>query len=371
MISDTQNNLILPPFVNLSVSADLIESISTTDITITATASSAVMGDQTNALDVSGNATLGEDFNLSDFTITIPDGQTTGTVTFNVINDSEFEGDETVTLTLTNPSSEILLGNTITQDITIIDNDVIQITEFMYSGANGEFIELTNLGDRPINFNGWSYSDHNRTPNTFDLSAFGEVQPRESVILAESSENDFRNAWSLDDSIKVIGGLNPNLGRNDEINIFDETDFLVDRLTYGDQSFLGTIHTQNVSAEPFQGNLNSFEINTDWFRFVYTYTSTSTGGDIGNPGFYDAMSTIAESSSGEGIELEDGGGEFDFSDRTNTLGIMSGKGDYNITTGSGNDFIHLAGGNNNIVNTGAGDDEILLAPDELGGEQHY
>ena len=45
-------------------------------------------------------------------------------------------------------------------------------------------------------------------------------------------------------------GLNTiNLGRNDEINLFDVA-ILVDRLTYGDQTFAGTLRTQNFSGRP-------------------------------------------------------------------------------------------------------------------------
>ena len=40
-----------------------------------------------------------------------------------------------------------------------------------------------------------------------------------------------------------------NLGRDDEINIFNGAT-LVDRLTYGDQTFPGTIRTQGKSGVP-------------------------------------------------------------------------------------------------------------------------
>ncbi|MCA2719587.1 choice-of-anchor U domain-containing protein, partial [Microcystis sp. M169S2] len=50
-------------------------------------------------------------------------GQTTGTVTFTIVDDALVEGTETATLTLTNPSSGLILGSTISQAITLTDND--------------------------------------------------------------------------------------------------------------------------------------------------------------------------------------------------------------------------------------------------------
>jgi predicted extracellular nuclease len=294
--SITPITLSLVPTVSLSVSFnEILESNTNTAIEIIAHASGAVSGNQTLTLDLSGTANFINDYTLSSVTITIPDGQTTGSVLFNVVNDSLFEGDEVARLTLTNPSAGVQLGSNISADITIIDNDVIQITEFMYQGVNGEFVEFTNLGTRPIDMTGWSYIDDQNLPtNFFSLSAFGTVQPGESVILTEANADTFRNAWGLDSSVKVIGnlgasGVGRNLGRNDEINLYDATGTLVDRLTYGDQSFPGTIRTQGKSGWTTVDNLSSFTINSDWVLSNVgdaQNSYTSLGGDVGNPGIY-------------------------------------------------------------------------------------
>lgn len=46
----------------------------------------------------------------------------------------------------------------------------VRITEWMYSGGSGEFIEFTNLGSSAIDFTGWSYDDDSRLPGVFDRS---------------------------------------------------------------------------------------------------------------------------------------------------------------------------------------------------------
>ncbi len=165
----------------------------------------------------------------------------------------------------------------------------MRITEWAYSASNGEFIEFTNVGASPISLVGWSYDDDSRLAGVVDLSAFGTVEPGESVILTEAVEADFRLAWGLPSLVKVIGGNTTNLGRNDEINLFDAGSTLVDRLTFGDQTFVGSIRTQNFSGNPgTPGVLGTNNV----FGWVLSASGDSFGsvfssfGDVGNPGVY-------------------------------------------------------------------------------------
>jgi hypothetical protein len=123
-------------------------------------------------------------------------------------------------------------------------NAQMRITEWAYQGP--EYVEFTNVGAVAIDMTGWSYDDDSRTPGVTSLSAFGIVQPGLSVVLAEDTEATFRGLWgpNLPASVPVIGENAANLGRNDEINLFDNLNALVDRLAYGDQTFPGTIRAQ-------------------------------------------------------------------------------------------------------------------------------
>lgn len=128
----------------------------------------------------------------------------------------------------------------------------VYITEWAYQGGAGEFVELTNLGSTAINFSGWVFDDDSRittaSHGAFDLSSFGVVASGESVIFTEASASAFRTYWGLSSSVKVIGGVTNNLGRADEINIYDNLGQLADRLAYGDEAFPGTIRTQTRSG---------------------------------------------------------------------------------------------------------------------------
>lgn len=110
--------------VDLSVSQNAGAEDGQTQITVTATASDVCSGDQTIDLGVSGLGITANDYDLSNATITILDGQTSGSVTFTVNDDNQLEGTETATLTISNPSSGLVLGSALTQVIAITDNDV-------------------------------------------------------------------------------------------------------------------------------------------------------------------------------------------------------------------------------------------------------
>ena len=109
--------------VTLSVSSTSGSEAAGSAITVTATASAAVVGAQTVTLAVSETGVTVGDYVLSATTITIPAGQTSGSVTFTVLDDLLIEPTETATLTISNPSGGIVLGGTVSQSITIIDND--------------------------------------------------------------------------------------------------------------------------------------------------------------------------------------------------------------------------------------------------------
>lgn len=161
----------------------------------------------------------------------------------------------------------------------------IRITEWMYKGNGGEFVELTNVGDAPVDLAGWSYDDSGAIPGGFDLSGFGVVAAGESVVFTESDVDTFRSAWSLCDGVKLLGGYTNNLGREDEINVFDSADQLVDRLTYGDDT-IGGIRTDGTSGVVSAAGLGANNINEWSFSSVGDAegATQSANGDTGSPG---------------------------------------------------------------------------------------
>jgi len=172
----------------------------------------------------------------------------------------------------------------------------IAITEWMYDGGGptgGEFVEFTNVGTEPVDLTGWSFDDSQRMAGAFDLSAIATLAPGESAIVTQDPPEAFRAAWGLPASLRIVGNLGTktgnNLGRNDEINLFDATGELVDRLTYGDQAFAGSIRTRWISGVP-QGPAAIGANQPLLWRLSATGDDqgarTNAFGDVGSPGSY-------------------------------------------------------------------------------------
>ncbi|MBK7403817.1 MAG: lamin tail domain-containing protein [Phycisphaerales bacterium] len=164
----------------------------------------------------------------------------------------------------------------------------VYITEFLYSGSTSEFVEFTNLSNAPVDMTGWSYDDDSRVPGEFDLSGAGVIAPGESFVICEGDPGAFAASWNLS-GVTVLGPYSNNLGRDDEINLFDSSSALVDRLSFGDDvNFPGSIRAKDFSGNPLSGA----EGQNDIYQWVLSASGDSYGswlsaeGDVGNPGQY-------------------------------------------------------------------------------------
>lgn len=202
----------------------------------------------------------------------------------------------------------VLAASGAAQAVTAAPN--VRITEWMYNTSEttnklGEFVEFTNLGSSAVDFTGWSFDDNSRLSGSQSLSGFGIVNPGQSVILTDATAADFRASWSLATSVKVIGGNTNNLGSSDEINLYDNSGVLMDRLTYNDAG-TGSVKgpkTLDVSGRP--GSVGVIGTNTasGWVLssvgdVEHSYKSIAAGvliaGDIGSPGFTSFAAAVPE-----------------------------------------------------------------------------
>ncbi|MBD1824126.1 choice-of-anchor I family protein [Cyanobacteria bacterium FACHB-DQ100] len=258
----TVNSSAAIPSVNLSVSTTTGSEAGTTAITVTATASSAVTGDQTVNLGVAGTGITVGDYTLSNPIITIPNGATSGSVSFTVVDDALIEGTETAVLSISNPSAGLVLGDTTIQNITIADNDAPLVPSVSITATDANAAEsgttvntgsftITRTGDTTAaltvtytaggtSTNG---SDYNNLPGTVTIpagqsSATLTITPvndgnttegNETVILnlvdgaaydlGSTSSATVTIADNTTGSLKKVGGLNSPNGA--EIPAFD------------------------------------------------------------------------------------------------------------------------------------------------------
>lgn len=181
----------------------------------------------------------------------------------------------------------------------------VVITEWLYNSNVGEteaeYFELTNISGGSIDVSGWFFLDDNPGNPSFDLSAFGSINAFESVVVTEEDADAFRARWNLPGSVRILGNLDPNLGRNDTISIFNALGGLVDELNYGDAQFPGSIRTRTRAGVP--GSLAALGANDPLlWAFADSIPGggpfdlsgiagpngflTSTEGETGNPGYF-------------------------------------------------------------------------------------
>ena len=280
--------------VSLSLSSTAGSETGQTIITVTATASSAVAGNQTVALAVTGSGITAGDYSLSNSTITIASGSTSGSVSFTVADDALVEGIETATLTLSNPSTGISLGSSISQTISIEDNELL-ITEINPSGNSSSYqadwFELSNNSASAVSLVGWKMDDNSNTfSNSVALRGSSSIAAGSSVIFLESDaagSNDatilanFSKAWfgtSTPPSgflFGFYGGSGVGLSASaDAVTLFDAAGNLVSRVNFGSAS--ATASFDNKSGVSPVSTLSVAGVNGASVSF--------NGAETGSPG---------------------------------------------------------------------------------------
>ncbi|MEZ2304418.1 MAG: Calx-beta domain-containing protein, partial [Microcoleus sp.] len=164
------------PTVNLSVSPTTGTETGTTAITVTATASAPVVGNQTVNLGLAGTATAADFTGTIPTQITIANGATSGQVTFTIADDQIAEINETANLSISNPSAGIVLGTTTTGSFTITDNDTKGITVSPTTGlttteAGGNATFTVKLNTQPTADVKLGLTSNKTTEGTVDKSS--------------------------------------------------------------------------------------------------------------------------------------------------------------------------------------------------------
>lgn len=164
----------------------------------------------------------------------------------------------------------------------------VRITEYMYQGLGGEFFELTNVGLNPVDLTGWSMDDDSAIAGTLSLSGAGILAPGQSLVVTDVAPAAFAASWGLS-GVTILG---PNtqaaLGRNDQINVYDASGSLVERLSYGDETFAGSIRTKEKSGQ-LCSNVLGQDDALDWVLAGAGDafgSHLSSAGDVGDPGHY-------------------------------------------------------------------------------------
>lgn len=242
--------------VSLSISSGTAFEASPADITVTATASAAVTANQTVTLTVSGTNITTGDYTLNALTqntatITILNGMTTGTATFRAVDDALFEGPETAVLTISNPSSGLTLGATVSQNIGIEDNDGPEIN---------------------LEGNGQNITDGDGMPSTTDHTDFGSAYLLSgNVMRTFKIKNTGNTDLTLDGAPNkvVIGGSHASDFTISEVPASpivsnDSTTFKItfDPSAAGTRSATVSIENNDLNEDPFNFSIQGTGLNS-------------------------------------------------------------------------------------------------------------
>lgn len=162
------------------------------------------------------------------------------------------------------------------------------ITEINSNGSPADFWELTNFGTAAVDIGGYVWTDSSGI--VFNTVAAGaSIAPQEAVVFMTSATVDataFRAAWNLSVAVKVIASLDPGLGQNDAVRLFDGVGTPVAILNYAAGGFVrsdGIIAASGGHAGTSAGGtaVQSLIMDPNFGPAAPRYTF-ATGGNFGS-----------------------------------------------------------------------------------------
>jgi len=338
--------------------------------TITATLSAVASTDTTVTLTPTGTAS-GTDYTLSSTTITITAGNTTGTATLTAVQDTTYEGNETVILDITGVSGGDSAYESGTQKVTvtITDDDAAPsapsttstptttvdgatLTTTTATDANGNTTEAVIISAVPVN-----RINQTGAENTADIPLF----------WGESSRTDWATTANLPTGIglSATGARSPQTGHTIANALSDLTAIINEVTPTNDPSKTNMLS----GASNFLQSLNNITDNLVVNQITLTSTNTTASSTpISIIGIANAVHTTSGNMvptealvvdaralpAGSILELQNV--EFTVI-LGNNLTIRGGEGQNKVFAGEGSQDI-MCGADDDELHAGAGDDTV-------------
>lgn len=197
------------PVASFSLSAlNVNENVGST--TLTVNLSKPALSTVSIPFTVTGTASNGGDFNISASPLVIQQGATFGTITLNIVDDATIETNETVIVTLGNPTNATL-GATTAVTLTIADNDnntaptipanqTFTINENLGTGNLVGVVTATDADPSPP-LNTLTFTLSNNPSNAFAINP-----TTGALTVADSSALDFETSGSFNVGVTVTDG---------------------------------------------------------------------------------------------------------------------------------------------------------------------
>lgn len=155
---------------------------------------------------------------------------------------------------------------------------VLIITEIMpdpdaVGDGDGEYFEVYNNSNSPVDMNGWNISDNGS--NSDDISSTLIVPAHGFVTIGKSADSEINGGIAVDYTIS--GSLSNS---DDEVIITDDTGTEIDRVEYGGSS---SWPDPTGASMYFTGTVS--QDNNDGSLWAISTKSIAIGDDLGSPGF--------------------------------------------------------------------------------------
>ena len=245
-----------------------------------------------------GTATKGSDYDFTDETVTFAAGtRSSKTVPIDVFGDPNREGNETVGLQLSNvtggKNGNAKVASPAQYTLTIERDDFdaqegdMVITEVMYapsvSDSDGEWVEVHNTSDVPINLENWDLVELGGSHTVNDPLT---VSPGEYVVLCEDDNQSVNGTVPCDYD---YSGLTFNNG-GDTIDLVEPGGTRVDRVAYdGGTNWPDAADASLVFTETASDDNN---VEGNWVAATAREPTTSLA-DPGSPGLRGSNQTLA------------------------------------------------------------------------------
>ena len=273
---------------NLSVS----ENIGTASLTVemTSTSDGAIKVDYS----VSGGSASGSgvDYSLPSGTLTFSAGETSKTISLSIVNDNRTESDETIVITLTNPTSGFTLGTNKSSTVTILAND----TPPKNSSSNNDDNDQ-NDNDNTDN------QDNNTDTSQTNIKVNGKTEnlgtDQVSRVNGRVTRTVIINPTLVENKIKASVVTNQTQNNSIEIPISDNTTSQVKVSLTGD--IVKLLEDNNYTIKT---NKNTFSYNIPAKEFSIDRVAQSMGVDQDELKSIEVDIIITQSDGDEALEYE-------------------------------------------------------------------
>ncbi len=215
--------------------------------------------------------------------VTFPAGSSQDqTVTVDITDDNEVEGDEALTFELQNVSggNNAAAGTPSQFDLTIEDNDLptIVINEIMKDpvavvDTAGEWFELYNPGDSEVDINGWTIKDDDFDSHVIDNGGPLIIASDGYLVLGRNSDSLANGGVEVD---YVYDGILLANSDDEVVMVYSDGASEVDRVVYNESDFPDESGKSMELTNPDSDNNDG----VNWASATVAYGD----GDFGTPG---------------------------------------------------------------------------------------